>query len=230
MPVLMNKGSDPRKAAWLFFSGRSALSEFARAAVAGRFESGVLLVDPDDLESAPKPASEVPVWLVVETLVPEGVDLEAARGEVVERVRRAEESLAADASPDGSPSEPEPENGPADGEPAAPSAAPDAEPSDDRDAPAYEPVPAPEGIRVAIGSTTRLAAQNYLHEQELGGRAWRPELPGLQMLAQLVELMEGKGKGLPESMVWHVDESGIMRMAPAKQVKPMAGNILKVKL
>ena len=215
MPVLMNKGSDPRKAAWLFYSSRPQLAEFGRAAVEGRFESGVLRVDADALADARKASSELAVYLDVETVVPEGVDLEAARGEVMERVRMV---ASGDVEKAGGGIAPVDEG------------ASDDAGTPDNDEPAYEPVAAPEGLSIVIGTTTRLAAENYLREVESEDAPWRPELPGLQMLAQLVSLMEQSGAGIPACVVWHVDEGGIMRMAPAKQVKPMAGNTLKVKL
>ena len=101
----------------------------------------------------------------------------------------------------------------------------------------YEPIPAPEGLRVLVGTTTRQAAQSYLlpHGPAEGGQADDGEqacdtdLPGLQMLAQLIDYMRDSSEGLPAQAVWHIDPSGILRMVRAKKVKVMAGNVLSVK-
>ncbi len=163
MPVLMNKGDDPRQNSWLFFSTRTELSEWHDAIVGGRFESGTLAVDPDELAGAKKASTQVRVFLDVDTLVPEDIDIEQTFG-------------------------------------------------------------------VLVGTTTAQAARTYLQPREVDGKPWTPELPGLQMLAQLIGHMRSSGNGLPANVVWHLDADGILRMSPAKQVKAMAGNILKVKL
>lgn len=231
MPVLMNKGDDPRQNSWLFFSTRTELSEWHDAIVGGRFESGTLSVDPDELAGAKKASTQVRVFLDVDTLVPEDIDIEQTFGTLVEKAVE-EAAAAAQASVEDDPSDSGDGSG-AD-EPVA---------TNDRDEetdgetasasgelPAYEAVPAPEGTRVLVGTTTAQAARTYLQPREVDGEPWTPELPGLQMLAQLIGHMRSSGNGLPANVVWHLDADGILRMSPAKQVKAMAGNILKVKL
>ena len=43
MPVLMNKGDDPRRAAWLFYTDRAELDEWGRQIVEGRWDSARLV-------------------------------------------------------------------------------------------------------------------------------------------------------------------------------------------
>lgn len=187
MPVLMNKGTDPRQAAWLFYSSRPVLGDLADAIIGQRLDSGRLEVDGDDLAAAKKASSEVPVYLSVKTLVPEDFDLDAD----TPRTGDAEDSA-----------------------PSLP----------------YVPVEAPEPIRVRIGDTTAQAARDLLAPRDLDGTPWTAELPGLQALARLIACMRDASVGIPPYVIWHVDPQGIMRMAPAKSAKPMAGNILKAKL
>ena len=235
MPVLMNKGTDPRQAAWLFYTDRATLDAFGSAAAEQRFDAGVLTVDDADLDAAAKPSSEVPVYLAVATLVPEDFDLaqlaagtgspqaaspEADAGSDDEGVSATDVPAdggqpdaageGATDSPDAA--SPEAEEGAADPKPALP----------------YEPVPAPEGTRVRIGTTTLAAAQAFIRPREVDGKPWAAELPGLPMLVALIDHLRDHG-GLPSCAIWHVDPQGILRMAPAKQVKPMAGNVLKCK-
>lgn len=235
MPVLMNKGDDPRQNSWLFFSTRTELSEWHDAIVGGRFESGTLAVDPDELAGAKKASTQVRVFLDVDTLVPEDIDIEQTFGTLVEKAVE-EAAAAAQASAEDGPGD----NG-ADSGADEPVAADDAADGRDEETdgetasasgelPAYEAVPAPEGTRVLVGTTTAQAARTYLQPREVDGKPWTPELPGLQMLAQLIGHMRSSGNGLPANVVWHLDADGILRMSPAKQVKAMAGNILKVKL
>ena len=86
-----------------------------------------------------------------------------------------------------------------------------------------------------MGTTTRQAALSYLmaHENEEGegdeDATADTDLPGLQMLAQLIDYMRDSADGLPSFAVWHIDPSGILRMVRAKKVKAMAGNVLSVK-
>ena len=197
MPVLMNKGTDPRQAAWLFYTDCIALEAFAEEANERRFDSGFLTVDPEELAAAKKASSEVTVYLEVETLVPDDFDLSTVG------VVAGEEPADEDA---------------------------DAE-SGDEGGQLYEPVPATEKIRVAIGTTTASNARAYLLQDEGDGDEGSRDtkLPGLPMLVSLVNLMLEHG-GIQPYMVWHVDQDGILRMSGAKQVKPMAGNILKCKL
>ena len=89
MPVLMNKGDDPRRAAWLFYTDRAELDEWGRQIVEGRWDSARLVVDPESLEAAKKASSPVEVWAQAKTLIPEDFDLEAARGEVMEATQAA---------------------------------------------------------------------------------------------------------------------------------------------
>lgn len=197
MPVLMNKGADPRQAAWLFYTDRSTLDELGALTVSKRYDAGVLTVDDADLDDAKKASAEIPVYLAVATLVPEDFDL-AQLDETTDQEQAGE----------------------ADSE--------EGHEQDDETLP-YEPIPAPEGTRIRIGLTTVAAARAFIQPREVDGQPWAAELPGLQMLAQLIAHLREHG-GLPAWAVWHVDETGILRMAPAKQVKPMAGNVLKCKL
>ena len=241
MPVLMNKGDDPRRAAWLFYTDRAELDEWGRQIVEGRWDSARLMVDPESLESAKKASSPVEVWAQAKTLIPEDFDLEAARGEVMEATQAAIERakmeaeadeqedneeaadakhVAADGEGEGACEEPEGEQDTQEG---------DENPFD------YEPIPAPEGLRIHVGTTTRQAALSYLmaHENEEGEGDEEAkadtDLPGLQMLAQLIDYMRDSTDGLPSFAVWHIDPSGILRMVRAKKVKAMAGNVLSVK-
>lgn len=210
----MNKGDNPRQAAWLFYTDRETLDALARTAAEQRFDAGVLTVDAADLDGAPKASSVVPVYLAVATLVPEDFDLEgfrAAAGEDEGAETPEEEPEGEDPA-----AETPADGGASDGDPEA-------------DELPYEPVPAPEGTRVLIGSTTAAAARAFIQPREVDGEPWAAELPGLQMLVSLIDFMRDHG-GLPTFAVWHVDPQGILRMAPAKQVKPMAGNVLKCKL
>ncbi|MBR2834639.1 MAG: hypothetical protein IKE43_02865 [Coriobacteriales bacterium] len=267
MPILMNKGDNPHNATWLLFSAKNTLDEFEKALFENRVESGVLWVDPQQIEDAKKASSEVDVYLIAETLVPPEVDLEAARGEVIQKSSQAyaealeqKEALETDEAEYVEQEEAEEsrsgvfENDVAekdsktfdtdDAETSADllgiddvvtdsgEADDDSELSDSSsNQPDYEPIPASERICIPIGTTTRLAAENYLVERDLGENGtWRPEMPGLQMLSQLICLMREAPQGLPNAVIWHVDADGIMRMSPAKQVKAMAGNTLRAKL
>ena len=249
MPVLMNKGDDPRRAAWLFYTDRAELDEWGRQIVEGRWDSARLVVDPESLEAAKKASSPVEVWAQAKTLIPEDFDLEAARGEVMEATQAAIEraKMEAEAKADereGDEGAADAERAPADGEGEgaceqaeneAASDAPEGEQEGDENPFDYEPVPAPEGLRIHVGTTTRQAALSYLmaHESEDGegdGDATADtDLPGLQMLAQLIDYMRDSVDGLPSFAVWHIDPSGILRMVRAKKVKAMAGNVLSVK-
>ena len=267
MPVLMNKGDDPRRAAWLFYTDRAELDEWGRQIVEGRWDSARLVVDPESLEAAKKASSPVEVWAQAKTLIPEDFDLEAARGEVMEATQAAIERAKMEAEAQAEEGASDAEHVPADGDGAegAPAgsegeaeAASDA-PESEQDAQAgsettpdalegkqdaqegdenpfdYEPIPAPEGLRIHVGTTTRQAALSYLmaHENEEGEgdeeAAADTDLPGLQMLAQLIDYMRDSADGLPSFAVWHIDPSGILRMVRAKKVKAMAGNVLSVK-
>lgn len=234
MPVLMNKGDNPRQAAWLFYTDRETLDALGRTAAEQRFDAGVLTVDAADLDGAPKASSVVPVYLAVATLVPEDFDLEGFRAAAGEDKGDEGDAENAEEQPAG--------EKPADGEQAnedeTPAEAGEADGTSDSDADSdadgadelpYEPIPAPEGTRILIGSTTAAAARAFIQPREVDGEPWAAELPGLQMLVSLIDYMREHG-GLPTFAVWHVDPQGILRMAPAKQVKPMAGNVLKCKL
>ena len=226
MPVLMNKGDDPRQAAWLFYTDQATLDNLGTAAWDGRFDAGTLVVDAAELGAAKKASSEVPVYLEVKTLVPQDFDL----GQIEEGLKRAE-AAAREAAEN-----PAAAQGAGDAEAQGVSAdeaegAPEAEdPADDGDALPYEPVAAPEGLRVRIGTTTAAAARSYIVPRETSGEdEWDAELPGLQMLVSLIRYMR-EHNALAPFVTWHVDVQGILRMAPAKSLKPMAGNILKAKL
>ncbi len=249
MPVLMNKGDDPRRAAWLFYTDRAELDEWGRQIVEGRWDSARLVVDEDEMAAAKKASSPVQVWAQAKALIPEDFDLEAARGEVMERTQTAIERAkeAAEEGPEGADEasgggEAASGDGAQETQAGTPGACdantrgPDGEEGEpvDGDPFDYEPVPAPEGLRVLVGTTTRQAAQSYLATRkatEDGGsdEAADTDLPGLQMLAQLIDYMRDSADGLPAFAVWHIDETGILRMVRAKKVKAMAGNILNIK-
>lgn len=214
MPVLMNKGNDPRQAAWLFYTDRPTLDAFGTAAAQGRYDAGVLTVDDADLDAAPRPSSEVPVYLAVASFVPQDFDLA--------------QLAAATSGENGESDASAPKDGPQGGDAPDPEGNEGASGVDDRPALPYEPVPAPEGTRVRIGTTTLAAAQAFIRPREVDGEPWAAELPGLPMLVALIDHLREHG-GLPQYAVWHVDPQGILRMAPAKQVKAMAGNVLKCK-
>lgn len=226
MPVLMNKGDDARRAAWLFYTDREALDAWGRAIVEGRWDSARLVVDAEQVQAAKKASAPVEVWAQAKALIPEDFDIEAARGEVMSRAQ-AEFERARQAAGEGADEAGEGEGAAAESDEGEGVA----DPFD------YEPIPAPEGLRVLVGTTTRQAAQSYLlpHGPAEGGQADDGEqacdtdLPGLQMLAQLIDYMRDSSEGLPAQAVWHIDPSGILRMVRAKKVKVMAGNVLSVK-
>ena len=241
MPVLMNKGDDPRRAAWLFYTDRAELDEWGRQIVEGRWDSARLVVDPESLESAKKASSPVEVWAQAKTLIPEDFDLEAARGEVMEVTQAAIERAKMEAEADEQEGDEEAadvkhasEGGEGEGACEESGGEQDTQEGDENPFD-YEPIPAPEGLRIHVGTTTRQAALSYLmaHENE-GGEGDEEatadtDLPGLQMLAQLIDYMRDSVDGLPSFAVWHIDPSGILRMVRAKKVKAMAGNVLSVK-
>ena len=236
MPVLMNKGDDPRRAAWLFYTDRAELDEWGRQIVEGRWDSARLVVDPESLENAKKASSPVEVWAQAKTLIPEDFDLEAARGEVMEATQAAIEraKMEAEVNVEATDAERTPTDGESEGACEEPEGEQDTQEGDENPFD-YEPVPAPEGLRIHVGTTTRQAALSYLvaHENEDGEgdeeAAADTDLPGLQMLAQLIDYMRDSADGLPSFAVWHIDPSGILRMVRAKKVKAMAGNVLSVK-
>lgn len=251
MPVLMNKGDDVRRAAWLFYTDRATLDAWGHAIVEGRWDSARLVVDEEQVQAAKKASAPVEVWAQAKALIPEDFDLEAARGEVMsraqaelERARQAAEEEADEAGGQASAGEAGGQDNAAEGsgeagEQAGAGDAADAGESDegtDADDPFdYEPIPAPEGMRVLVGTTTRQAAQSYLLPHQASGQeegaqdACDTDLPGLQMLAQLIDYMRDSSDGLPAQAVWYIDPSGILRMVRAKKVKVMAGNVLSVK-
>ncbi len=216
MPVLMNKGADPRQAAWLFYTDHATLDGLGALSAKGRYDAGVLTVDAADLDAAPKASSEVPVYLAIATLVPEDFDLDSL-------VRQANEQGETAQGEQGETAGAEAGDAPADSVEAA------GDSEDAEDALPYQPVPAPEGTRILAGMTTAAAARAYVQPREVDGKPWAAELPGLPMLVSLIDYMREHG-GLPRYAVWHVDQQGILRMSPAKQVRPMAGNILSCKL
>ena len=215
MPVLMNKGSDPRQAAWLFYTDRETLDAFGNVAAQGRFDAGVLTVDDADLDAARKPSSEVPVYLAVATLVPEDFDLAqlAATAEDAQGTELGAEQDATQPSDESAGGDADAEHSEQGADPSLP----------------YTPVPAPEGTRVLVGTTTAAAARSFIQPREVDGKPVATELPGLPMLVTLIDHLRDHG-GIPPYAIWHVDPQGILRMAPAKQLKPMAGNVIKCKL
>ena len=241
MPVLMNKGDDPRRAAWLFYTDRAELDEWGRQIVEGRWDSARLVVDPESLEAAKKASSPVEVWAQAKTLIPEDFDLEAARGEVMEATQAAIERAKMEAEADQQEGDEEAadakhasEGDESEGACEEPEGEQDTQEGDENPFD-YEPIPAPDGLRIHVGTTTRQAALSYLmaHENEEGEgdeeAAADTDLPGLQMLAQLIDYMRDSADGLPSFAVWHIDPSGILRMVRAKKVKAMSGNVLSVK-
>ena len=215
MPVLMNKGSDPRQAAWLFYTDRETLGAFGSTAAQGRFDAGVLTVDDADLDAARKPSSEVPVYLAVATLVPEDFDLAqlAATAEDAQGTELGAEQDATQPSDESAGEDVDAERSEQGADPSLP----------------YTPVPAPEGTRVLVGTTTAAAARSFIQPREVDGKPVATELPGLPMLVALIDHLRDHG-GIPPYAIWHVDPQGNLRMAPAKQLKPMAGNVIKCKL
>lgn len=215
MPVLMNKGSDPRQAAWLFYTDRETLGAFGSTAAQGRFDAGVLTVDDADLDAARKPSSEVPVYLAVATLVPVDFDLAqlAATAEDAQGTELGAEQDATQPSDESAGGDADAEHSEQEADPSLP----------------YTPVPAPEGTRVLVGTTTAAAARSFIQPREVDGKPVATELPGLPMLVALIDHLRDHG-GIPPYAIWHVDPQGILRMAPAKQLKPMAGNVIKCKL
>ena len=215
MPVLMNKGSDPRQAAWLFYTDRETLGAFGSTAAQGRFDAGVLTVDDADLDAARKPSSEVPVYLAVATLVPEDFDLAqlAATAEDAQGTELGAEQDATQPSDESAGEDVDAERSEQGADPSLP----------------YTPVPAPEGTRVLVGTTTAAAARSFIQPREVDGKPVATELPGLPMLVALIDHLRDHG-GIPPYAIWHVDPQGILRMAPAKQLKTMAGNVIKCKL
>ena len=86
----------------------------------------------------------------------------------------------------------------------------------------------PEVSSVQMGVTTSDSAGRYLQPREVDGQPWTLNLPGLPDLAEAIDMvLENKET---RCVVWFMDAAGVLRMAPAKEAKPMAGNILKVKL
>ena len=180
------------------------------------------MVDDADVDAAKKASSTLPVYLQVTATVPPEVDLDALAEKAMAAAQRA-----AEAASDGEGSEDAADA--VEGE--APASESEGEDAGEKPEAAWEPVAVPEGqgARILAGTTTRDAARNFIQRRELGGEEWKPELPGVQAIAGMAELMDAHG-GIPAWLIWHEDADGVMRMAPAKTVKPMAGNILKVKL
>lgn len=224
MPVLMNKGDNPRLAAWIFYTDRDTFAELGRAIREERADAGLLVVDEADVDAAKKASSTLPVYLQVTATVPPEVDLDALAEEAMTAAQHAVEAQEAGDDAEG---ECEDEGT---GDPDASADAPSGGEGEEPKA-AWEPIAVPEGqgARILAGTTTLEAARDFIQRRELGGEEWKPELPGVQAIAGMAELMAAHG-GIPAWLIWHEDASGVMRMAPAKTVKPMAGNILKVKL
>ena len=218
MPVLMNQGDNPRLAAWIFYTDRDTFAALGQAIREERADAGLLVVDDTDVDAAKKASSTLPVYLQVTATVPPEVDLDALAEKAMAAAQRAAEAASADGGSEGA-------GDAAEGE------APASESEGEKPEAAWEPVAVPEGqgTRILAGTTTRDAARNFIQRRELGGEDWKPELPGVQAIAGMAELMDAHG-GIPAWLIWHEDADGVMRMAPAKTVKPMAGNILKVKL
>jgi hypothetical protein len=228
MPVLMNKGTDPTSASWLFYTDRATLEAFAASVVEGRLDSGTLALDENDLAASTKASAPVGVYLDVATLVPAGVDL-AALGAKIEKTpeggREAPESL----DPGQAPEPTEEERRSAKERAAAAAEAAERAWAEEKAAElSYEPEAAPRDLRVRMGTTTRATGLAYLDDPG-SGSAWNGSLPGLQVLASIVAHMREHGN-VPPQTVWFMDKAGVLRMSPAKQVKPMAGNVLSCKL
>ncbi len=228
MPVLVNQGEHPILAAWLFYTPRSALEGFRDRVRQGGLRFGVIDVDPGE----GKPRDQVDVRLVSSTqdapLPEDGVVAAADDG-------TDEATAGAEAAPEGD--RPSDERGhDSDGGDGEGDSAGDAEANERAVAAqramreAARRMLEDEGLeRIGFGSTTREAARRYLQPHEVGDEYWLVSLPGLPELADFVDQLLDSSPDMRWA-VWHIDQQGVLRMAPAREVKPMAGNILRVKL
>lgn len=80
-----------------------------------------------------------------------------------------------------------------------------------------------------MGTTTCETARRYLQPREVDGKPWSISVPDLQGMASFAEQLLSSSPQTRQ-IIWSIDLQGILRMAPAKDAKPMAGNILRVKL
>lgn len=86
--------------------------------------------------------------------------------------------------------------------------------------------------RVVLGITTHEAARRYLQPREVEGSDGEKRglgIPGLPQLADFIDKLLERTPDLRWA-VWSLDQQGVLNMAPAREVKPISGNILKVKL
>jgi hypothetical protein len=224
MPVLVNQGEHPILAAWLFYTPRSSLEGFRDRVRQGGLRFGVIDVDPGE----GKPRDQVDVHLVASTQdapLPEGGDAGAADDRTDEATSGAEEVPEGDRASDEQ-GQDDDEGGPA-GDAEANERAVAAQRAM-REA-ARRMLEDEELERIDFGSTTREAARRYLQPHEVGDVYWLVSLPGLPELADFVDQLLDSSPDMRWA-VWHIDQQGVLRMAPAREVKPMAGNILRVKL
>ena len=221
MPVLVNKGEVPTLTAWLFYSPRATVAQLRDAIREHGYTSGVVCVDPGQ----GKPRETVDVHLAVTTeAAPSPADegdegAEAARAaEAVQGARGTEDvEQAAEATRAAELTEEQAAELVARAQQAAAAAMP-------------EITPGTAGVDdLTIGLTTRDAAQRYLRPREVDGAPWTLNVPGLPQLADFIDTILAPS-GDARWVIWSVDPSGIMRLTPAKDVKVMAGNILRVKL
>lgn len=210
MPVLVNTGDHPVMAAWLFYSRRGQLEELRDAIREGGYSAGVVDADPQG-----KPREATDVFLV---MAREGQD--AAGGAQGAGEQGADEQGAPTPTPaaDGGQDAPAPDAGD------SPAGLTDADP-DAR-------LAAKGARRVMLGTTTCEAARRYLQPREVPegeGESRGLGLPGLPQLADFIDELLGQTPDLHWA-VWSLDQQGVLRMAPARELKTMSGNILKVKL
>lgn len=219
-------------AAWLFYTSRDALAELRDTIRDRGFRFGVIDVDPQ--EGKKKDAVEVQLVLTTEAAPLPEAPSEETESNPSDEQASAQETADAEQTENGDQVE-------------------DAEQTEDSEQPAAGADGQPEGDeraiqaqeamrelakrmladdsleRMNIGSTTREAAKRYLKPRDIGEKYWLVSLPELPELAKSIDALLDSS---PEVhwVVWHIDRQGILRMAPAKEVKPMSGNVLRVKL
>lgn len=214
MPVLVNKGDQPTLAAWLFYSSRASVESLRDTIKDKGYQAGTIIVDVPD----GKPRDAVPVHLAATTQLPEA--LAELQDDGTNDIGKADEANTDENAYDTQTTD---------------------QITDDDIKSAQDKLndldltinPDDEGVDVfEIGTTTLEAAQHYLEPREVDDKPWTLNVPGLPQLADFIDQLLGAGqadKGF-RWIIWSVDPSGIMRLTPAKDVKPMAGNILRVKL
>lgn len=235
MPVLINQGKNPLQAAWLFYTPR-ALVEDLRALIAQKgYQFGVLDVTPTG--GAVK--DQVDVQLVLDT---QDVPLPETPADALAEEPSGEpaDTLAAELV-GVLPGKPAGQAGKADGAETfeeIPAATGDQAEALRSAALAYQErlreagralLQSKTAERIIIGRSTNEAARRYLQPQDMNGGYWLISLPGLPQLMDSVAELFASSPGL-RWIVWSIDTQGVLRMAPAKEVKPVAGNILRARL